>query len=145
MDKKILLVEDDDLIRKLYKRQFDKAGFVTDAFANGKDGLQAGLSNNYDLILLDILLPGINGIEILKQLRQNEKTKTAVIIMLTNLGQETIIKEAFLIGADGYLIKASFTPSQIVEEVREIVNLKKATLVVTNPASSSIRSDTSAL
>ena len=71
------------------------------------------------LVLLDIMLPKLNGIEVLKQLMANEKTKKLVIVLLTNLGQDSIIKEAFNIGARGYMLKARLLPAQIADQVDE--------------------------
>lgn len=122
--KRILLVEDEDFIRDLYKRQLELAGFQVDAKPNGAEGLVAAKQNPYDLVLLDIMLPDINGLEILKQLKQGPVSKNTPIVMLTNLGQDTVIKEGFTLGAEGYLIKASYTPDQIVQEVKNIVNKK---------------------
>ncbi len=133
---KVLLIEDEDFIRDLYKRQFEKAGFVIDAIANGKDGLAAAGQNKYDLLLLDIMLPDINGIEILRQVKQNPATKAMPVVLLTNLGQDEIIKEGFKLGAEGYLIKASFTPDQIVQEATNILTQQQAK-IVQNPAATS--------
>lgn len=121
MAKRILLIEDEDYIRDLYKRQLDLAGFLTDGFADGKSGLSAIQQNVYDLVLLDIMLPGINGLEILKEIKHNVMTKNIPVVLLTNLGQEVIIEEAFKLGAEGYLIKASVTPDQIIQEVKNIL------------------------
>lgn len=121
MDKKILLIEDDESISFLYKRQLDQAGLPTDAYLTGQEGLSAASQKKYDLILLDIMLPDINGLDILKKLKENEATKKIPVIFLTNLGQEETIKEGFKLGADGYLIKASFTPDQMVEEVKSLI------------------------
>lgn len=139
MAKKILLIEDEDFIRDLYKRQFEKAGFVVEGFGKGKDGLAAGLTNKYDLLLLDIMLPDINGIEILKQIKQNPSSKNLPVVMLTNLGQDSVIKEGFTLGAEGYLIKASFTPDQVVAEATNILNQAeaKAAPAAENPSGSS--------
>ena len=115
--KKLILIEDEQSIRELYKRQFDLSGFQTDAFGNGKDGLAALSQNHYDIMLLDIMLPDINGLQILKEVKANEKTKEMPVFMLTNLGQEVTIKEGFALGAESYLIKASYTPDQIVQEI----------------------------
>lgn len=129
MAKKILLIEDEDFIRDLYKRQFEKAGFVVDGFAKGKEGLVASTQTMYDLLLLDIMLPDINGMEILKQVKQNPVTKNLPVVMLTNLGQDSIIKEGFTLGAEGYLIKASFTPDQVVQEATNILDQQAAKVV----------------
>ena len=120
--KKILLIEDEDFIRDLYKRQIGLAGFDIDAFPNGKSGLDSARQTKYDLVLLDIMLPDLNGLEILKELKQNEQTKNFPVILLTNLGQDSVQKEGAALGASGYLIKASYTPNQIVEEVKKILS-----------------------
>lgn len=121
MVKKILLIEDDEFIRDLYKRQLDMGGFFTFAFSNGDEGLESMKENHYDLILLDVMLPGINGLDILRNVKQNEETKNIPVIMLSNLGQDDVIKEGLVIGAVGYLIKPSYTPNQIVGEVKKIL------------------------
>ncbi len=120
MGRKILLVEDETPIRELYKRELDLAGFETDAFATGRDGLTALKAAQYDLVLLDIMLPDLNGLEVLQQMKQDEQTKSVPVVFLTNLGQDTIIQKGFGLGAEGYLIKAALTPDQIVQEVKSI-------------------------
>ena len=132
---RVLLVEDEDFIRDLYKRQFEKAGFIIESFGNGKDGLAAAIKNKYDLLLLDIMLPDMNGIEILRQVKQNPATKAIPVVMLTNLGQDEIIKEGFQLGAEGYLIKASFTPDQIVQEATNILTQQQTKNLVSTPPS----------
>lgn len=124
MNQKILLIEDEDYIRELYKRQLDLEGFLTDAFGTGKEGLAALSQAHYDLILLDIMLPDINGLQILKQVKLNATTKDIPVVLLTNLGQDVVIKEGFELGAEGYLIKASYTPAQIVQEVKNFLQKK---------------------
>lgn len=123
---KVLLVEDEEFIRDLFKRQLDLSGFTTDAFGTGQDGLSALTKNAYDLVLLDIMLPDINGLQILQNIRQNPTTKTIAVILLTNLGQDAVIKQGFELGADGYLVKAAYTPDQIVQEVKNIMQKKMA-------------------
>ena len=119
---RILLIDDEDFIRELYKRQLDLAGFQTDAFGLGEQGLVAVKDTIYDLILLDIMLPHMNGLDILKKIKADARYKNIPVILLTNLGQDNIIKEAFALGAKDYVIKASYTPDQIVEKVREVLN-----------------------
>ena len=120
------MVEDEDFIRDLFKRQLDLSGFSTDAFGTGQDGLAAITKNAYDLVLLDIMLPDINGLQILQSIRQNPVTKNIVVVLLTNLGQDAVIKQGFELGADGYLVKAAYTPDQIVQEVKNIIQKKQA-------------------
>lgn len=121
---RILLIEDEDFIRDLYKRQLDLAGFSTDIAANGKQGLSALQQNDYDMLLLDIMLPDTNGLEVLKFVKSQERTKNTLVVMLTNLGQDAIIQEGFKLGAEGYLIKASLTPNQVVQEIKNILKSK---------------------
>lgn len=127
---KIVLIEDEDLIRDLYKMQLDKAGLLTDAFATGKEGLEAIKNNPYNLLLLDIMLPDTNGLEILRELKSDSGTQSLPVILLTNLGQEAIIKEGFQLGAEGYLIKASYTPQQIIQEVQNLLQKKAPSAAV---------------
>src|SRR5258708_18596785 len=123
---KLALIEDEEFIRDLYKRQLDLANLPTDAFANGQEGLRALQTGTYDLLLLDIMLPDTNGLEILKQIKQNPKINKLPVVLLTNLGQDVIIKEGFALGAEGYLIKSSLTPSQIVQEIKNIISRLEA-------------------
>jgi len=114
----IALIEDEDLIRDLYKRQLEKAGLSVVAFDSGQSALEWFKKHTADLVLLDVMLPDINGIEILRQLKADERTKKMRVLLLTNLGQETILKEAECLGAEGHFIKVSYTPSQVVELVQ---------------------------
>lgn len=135
---KVLLVEDEEFIRDLFKRQLDLSGFATDAFGTGQDGLLAISKNAYDLVLLDIMLPDINGLQILQNIRQNPATKNIVVVLLTNLGQDAVIKQGFELGADGYLVKAAYTPDQIVQEVKNIIAKKQSQLAQPNPPTPTI-------
>lgn len=118
---RILLIEDEEYIRDLYKRQLNLAGFQTDAAPNGKEGLELVHKYPYNLLLLDIMLPDLNGLQILKEVKQNPQTKFIPVVLLTNLGQDIVIKEGFELGAEGYLIKSAYTPNQIVEEVKNFL------------------------
>lgn len=116
--KKILLVEDEDFIRELYVRQLTKAGFLVKSAADGQTGLNLLKSETFDLLLLDIMLPGMNGLQLLREFKIQNPNSPTITILLTNLGQEAVIKEGFELGAQAYLIKASHTPDQVVSEVR---------------------------
>lgn len=116
--KKILLVEDEVFIRDLYVRQLTKAGFQVKTAPDGQTGIQILSSEPFDLLLLDIMLPGMNGLQVLREFKTQNPNSKMITILLTNLGQEAVIKEGFELGAQAYLIKASYTPDQIVNEVK---------------------------
>lgn len=116
--KKILLVEDEDFIRELYTRQLVKAGFVVKGAVDGQSGLDILKNEQFDLLLLDIMLPGMNGLQLLREFKTQNPKSPMITILLTNLGQEAVIKEGFELGAQAYLIKASYTPDQVVNEVK---------------------------
>ncbi len=132
MDRRVLLVEDEQFIRDIYKRQLEKAGIPTDDLAGGKEVLPTLRQKQYDLVLLDIMLPDLNGLEILRQMKQDEALKDIPVIFLTNLGQEEVVKEGTVLGAVGYLVKSSYDPNQIVEEVK---NVLASGTINTNPQS----------
>ena len=127
MNPRLIIIEDEEPIRELYKRQLTLAGMQTDGFANGKEGLEAISKTQYNLLLLDIMLTDMNGLEILKQIKANPQTKDLPVLLLTNLGQDAVIKEGFQLGAEGYMIKAAYTPDQIVQEVKNILQRTQQT------------------
>src|SRR3989344_7371918 len=124
--KKILVVEDEAFIADLYSRQLTLAGFSVKVASDGLTGLKTLEADQYDLLLLDIMLPGLNGLELLKQWRAKSPQSSMPVLLLTNLGQDAVIKEGFELGAQGYLIKASYTPTQIVNEVQNALAGKQA-------------------
>lgn len=121
---RILLVEDEEFIRDVYTQELTKNGFQVDSVGTGKEGFEKLAQNKYDLLLLDIMLPDTNGLEILKQVKQNPATKALKTVLLTNLGQDTVIKQGFQLGAEAYLIKVSYNPDQIVAEVKNFLEGK---------------------
>lgn len=126
MAQKILLVEDETFIADLYARQLIKAGFEVKTAKDGTSGLKMLEDEAFDLLLLDIMLPGMNGLELLKQWRSKHAKSTMPVLLLTNLGQDEVIKEGFALGAQGYLIKAGYTPEQVVNEVKNALAGKSA-------------------
>lgn len=118
--KKILLIEDDYFINQLYMRILKQVGYKMVLASDGAEGIKLA-DNSYDLILLDIMLPKMNGINVLKKLKENPNTKKIPVILLTNLGQESVIKAAFTIGAQGYLMKISMTPYEMVEKIKPFI------------------------
>lgn len=120
--KKILLVEDEDFVRELYTRQLTKAGFQVKTAVDGQSGLDILNKEQFDLLLLDIMLPGMNGLQLLREFKTQNPNSKMITILLTNLGQEAVIKEGFELGAQAYLIKASYTPDQVVNEVKNALS-----------------------
>lgn len=122
--KKILIIEDEVFIADLYARQLTKAGYLVKTVNDGTAGLQTLTTEQFDLLLLDIMLPGLNGLEILKQWKLKNPNSPMVVLLLTNLGQDSVIKEGFQLGANGYLIKAAYTPDQVLAEVKKALEIK---------------------
>ncbi len=120
--KRILCIEDEHFISELYVRALTKAGYSVTVSVDGEDGLKQAQTNTYDVILLDIMIPTITGIEILKQLRNPNNTEQikGKIIITTNLEQGVNGREEIEKQADGYVIKAEITPRQLVEFVKQL-------------------------
>jgi|SRR5690606_11745322 len=118
---KILIVEDDLFIRELYERQLSLEGYDVSTAEDGELGLAALSQSVPDLLLLDIMLPKVSGLDVLRTMKAKEETKNVPVILLTNLGQDSVIKEGFNLGADGYLIKSAYTPDQIIDEVKKFL------------------------
>jgi DNA-binding response OmpR family regulator len=117
----ILIVEDEHDIREIYAEVLSSAGYKVEQAQDGEQGMQKIKDIHWDLLLLDIMLPGKDGLKILKEIRDNPELKKGPVISLTNLNSENIIQEAFGSGADGYLIKSEITPDKIVDEVSRIL------------------------
>ncbi|HSW97617.1 MAG TPA: response regulator [Candidatus Saccharimonadales bacterium] len=122
---RILLIEDDEMFAALYKRQFILGGIDVDVAVNGTDGLSSVTKKRYDLVLLDILLPDLDGTEVFRQMKAQDSTKNIPVVFLTNLSQEENIEKAFQLGAKGYLVKASYTPDQVVQEIKNFLEQNK--------------------
>ena len=118
---KILIVEDDLFIRELYDRQLSLEGYQVTTAEDGEIGLAKIAESIPDLLLLDIMLPKVSGLDLLRTIKAKDETKNIPVILLTNLGQDPVIKEGFNLGADGYLIKSAYTPDQIIEEVKKFL------------------------
>ena len=121
---KVLLIEDEDSIREIYKTELELFGFAIDDFATGLDGLNAFSNNSYDAVLLDIILPDINGLNVLKQMKQDSLKKEIPVLLLTSLHQDIIIRKGLKLGAIAYLQKDLITPDKLVEKIKEILKTK---------------------
>lgn len=117
--KKILIIEDDQFMREFYQELFTGEGFIVEVAVDGETGLKKIQENEYNLVLLDIMLPKKDGLQILRDLKiRPAKSKDAPIVVLTNLGQDAVIKQCFELGAQGYLIKSALNPDQVLQEVK---------------------------
>jgi DNA-binding response OmpR family regulator len=115
--RKVLCIEDEHFISELYTRVLTKGGYRVDAIADGKEALAATQTNEYDIILLDLMIPSISGIEILRILRDPARVPPlkAKIIITTNLEQREDVRADIEKQADGYVVKAELTPHELVD------------------------------
>jgi len=119
MKKKILIIEDDKFLLKLYGDKLQREGFEVLTSLTGEEGLNKIAADKPDLVVLDLILPGKNGFEVLSEIKLNKKTEDIPVIILTNLGQESDMKRGLELGAATYLIKTDFSINQLPWKVRE--------------------------
>lgn len=122
--KKILLVEDDPFLADIYKTRLNSEGFEVVVAEDGEKGLKKLEEGDFDLLVLDLVLPELSGFEILEKIKGNEKFKNLKILALSNLSQKEEIQRALDLGVQKYLIKAYFTPSEVVEEIKKLIKWK---------------------
>ncbi|OYX41301.1 response regulator [Candidatus Saccharibacteria bacterium 32-49-12] len=120
--KTILMIEDDRFIGEMYARSLQKAGYEIDWTVDGNDGLIAARNKDYDLILLDVMLPERRGTDILDALKggSEDLIPNAKVIVLTNFEQDDESRTAMEKHANGYLIKAEITPSKLLDVIRQL-------------------------
>ena len=116
---KILIVEDDKFLRDLLSKKLTEENFSVVTAIDGEEGMKKTQEENPDLILLDLILPGMNGFEVLKKIKENPATKDIPIIVLSNLGQKEDIERAKKLGSEDYFVKAHFTLEEIVEKLKQ--------------------------
>ena len=121
-DKKILLIEDEQFLAEMYEMKFKKEGFNMITAGDGREGIEMARSEKPDLIFLDLVMPNIDGYQVLGTLKGDPKTKGLKIYILSNLAQEEEIEKGMKAGANGYLQKASLTPTQLLDLTKRIMN-----------------------
>lgn len=126
----ILVVDDEERIRRLLRMYLEKEGYVIEEAEDGETALVKAMSGNYDLVLLDLMLPGIDGIEVCTRLRQ---TKSTPVIMLTAKGEEANRVQGFEVGADDYVVKP-FSPREVIYRVKAILRRSSATAYLSKEA-----------
>ncbi len=119
--KKILIVEDDTFLMSLLARKLSSKGYKLSIAKDGAQALEVVKTDKPDTILLDILMPNVNGFEVLEQLKASPDTKNIQVIMLSNLGQQTDIDKALKLGASQFLVKANTSPDEIVTKIEGIL------------------------
>lgn len=122
---KILVVDDDEFLLDMYSMKFKEANFSIDVARSGKDALEKMQQNTYDVILLDIVMPALDGFEVLIQMKKLGLGKGAIVLVLSNLGQKEDIERGMHLGAEDYIIKAHFTPREVVEKIKSHLAKKK--------------------
>lgn len=118
--KSVLCIEDEHFISELYARALSKAGYQVKIIYSGLTGLEEAKTNNYSVILLDLMLPDMLGVEVLKKLRAELPDLKSKIIITTNLEQDDATRAEIESQADGYLVKAEITPKQLVEFLNKL-------------------------
>ena len=118
MEKKILIVEDDNFLRELITQKLIDENYKVSEAVDGEDGLKKIKEEKPDLVVLDLILPGVDGFEVLSKMKEDDALKSIPVIILSNLGQRDDIERGLKLGAVDYLIKAHFTPGEIIEKIK---------------------------
>ncbi len=123
---KVLIVEDDVPILDLYDKKFTASGYTVVRAQDGGEGIKLAVSERPDAVILDLMLPVMNGFEVLKKLKKDKSSKDIPVIILSNYGEMPNITEGLLSGAVEYLIKVEHSPEEVVEIVQDAINEKES-------------------
>jgi len=121
MKQKILIIEDDGFLASIYAQKLELEGFEVAFATNGEDGLKLAQKDKPDLILLDLLMPQMDGFEVLEKVKADSATKDIKVLVLSNLGQKEDVDRCMKLGAVGYMIKAHSLPEETVKRIKEIL------------------------
>ena len=119
--KKILVIEDDKFLRELITQKLIKEDFEVSEAVDGEEGIKKIKEEKPDLILLDLILPGIDGFEVLARMKKESTLPPIPVVILSNLGQKDDVEKGLKMGAVDYLIKAHFTPGEIIEKIKAVL------------------------
>lgn len=122
--KKILIIEDDTFLSEMYATKLTQAGYQVEVADEGQKGIEKAKASQPDLILLDIVLPKMDGFEMLKLVKEDNQLKNIPVILLTNLGQKSEVEKGLSLGASAYIIKAHYTPAAVVAKIKEVLENK---------------------
>lgn len=120
---KIAIIEDDSVISQMYRMKFEADNFDVQVASNGKDGVALVEQFSPDIVLLDLQMPVMNGLEALRVIRGSDWGKNIPVLILTNLGEEEAPKEIKALGIHSYIVKADLTPRQVAERVKEALKI----------------------
>jgi len=123
--KRITLIEDEQILSNLIALELKRAGYAVDVYANGQEGLDALKNSPPDLVLLDIMLPGLNGFQILENLFTAKITPGLPVVIISNSGQPVEISRAERLGVRDYIVKVDLGPRDVLEKVNQILNFGK--------------------
>ena len=118
---KVLIIEDDGFLASIYAQKLELDGFEVAFATNGEDGLKLAQKDKPDLVLLDLLMPQMDGFEVLEKLKADPATSAIKVLVLSNLGQKEDVERCLKLGAVGYIIKAHSLPEETVKRIREIL------------------------
>ena len=118
---KILMIEDDIFLRKLYRDKLTREGFDFVEAINGVEGLNKIKSEKPNLVILDLMLPIKNGFDVLIEIKKDSQAKKIPVVILSNLGQESDVKEGLALGADEYLVKTEVRLSEAVQKIKKLL------------------------
>lgn len=121
MPKTILIIEDDKFLREMIGRRLQEEEYNVSMAVDGEEGIKKIQQEKPDLILLDLILPGIDGFEVLERMRKEPELSKIPVIILSNLGQKEEVERGLNLGAVDYLIKAHFTPREIIEKIKSVL------------------------
>jgi len=119
--KNILLIEDDPFLIDIYATKLKEEGYSLNVAEDGEEGLRLLKQKKPDLLLLDIVLPNFNGWEILRRVKKSDALKDLKVIILSNLGEKDEIEKGLSLGATKYLVKAHYTPTEVIKEIKKIL------------------------
>jgi len=117
----VLIIEDDSYISDMYRIKLESENFEVVTAKDGIIGIRTIEKQKPDIVLLDIVMPKIDGFSVLKTIKRNPELKEIPIVLLTNLSQKENVERGFELGADSYIIKAHFTPSEVVKKIKDIL------------------------
>lgn len=119
---KILIIEDERLLLDMYENYFKKAGYEVFIAKNGRPGIEIAKTEKLDLIITDIVMPDMDGYDVIKEIREDATTKEIPILVFSNLSQQSEINKGLAMGADDYVIKTDLTPVELLAKIEGMLN-----------------------